>query len=184
MRIGCATHVAVRNLTGREERRYRLEARALERPASRFLHTVRYHGIFAGRAKHRKALVALLPKSPHDQAIAVDADTEAPAKRPSRHLWAHLLKRVFAEDLLLCPCGERRKVIGSLSRAHTPEALAAFLTAIGQPTEPLSIAPAQPSPQQDFYWDTPAADPCHTAGRASADLVYDDFAQPSPPDFD
>ena len=34
-------------------------------------------------------------------------------------LWSQLLRRIFAVDVLRCPCGAQRKIIGVLSRAQT-----------------------------------------------------------------
>ena len=44
-------------------------------------------------------------------------------------LWSQLLRRVFAVDVLRYLCGAEadRKLIGILSRAQTPDALATFL---------------------------------------------------------
>ena len=44
--------------------------------------------------------------------------------------WSQLLRRVFALDVLRCPCGADRKIIGVLSRAQSPDALVGPLAAM------------------------------------------------------
>jgi hypothetical protein len=63
------------------------------------------------------------------------------------------LRRVFAIDVLRCPCGADadRKIIGVLSRAQTPDALDNFLSAIGEQTVPPPRAKARPPPQTDRF---------------------------------
>ncbi|WP_437484937.1 hypothetical protein WME75_46240 [Sorangium sp. So ce1014] len=54
--------------------------------------------------------------------------------------WASLLKRVYLEDVLACPCGGRRCVIGDITQ---PEVITAMLTALKLPTEAPPIARAR-----------------------------------------
>ena len=54
--------------------------------------------------------------------------------------WASLLKRVYLEDVLACPCGGRRRVIGDITQ---PEVITAILTALKLPTEAPPIARAR-----------------------------------------
>jgi hypothetical protein len=77
----------------------------------------------------------------------------APHHRRTRMLWSQLLRRVFAIDVLRCPCGAEadRKLIGVLSRSQNPEALANFLRAIGEPTVPPPRTKARPPPQPDMF---------------------------------
>ncbi len=118
-------------------------------PPPRF-HTIMYHGLFAPNATLRPLACALAPnpvivEEPNAPAHAcADAakeptdNPEAPHHRRTRMLWSQLLRRVFAIDVLRCPCGAEadRKLIGVLSRAQNPAALDNFLRAIGEPTVP------------------------------------------------
>ena len=66
---------------------------------------VRYHGIFAPNAKHRGAMVEMVP-------LDETRDVEKPKARKDKtgvyHDWAELLQRVFEYDLTKCPrCGVR-----------------------------------------------------------------------------
>ena len=96
--------------------------------------TIRYHGAFAPHAKARPGIIALVPRRAGDAQAstppgiyaaahpqdacgakgAADAPhQQAEAEKPkgtTRHSWAQLYKRVFAEDLLVCSCcgGPRR----------------------------------------------------------------------------
>ena len=50
---------------------------------------------------------------------------------------ASLLKRVDLQDVLACPCGGRRGVLGDIPQ---PEVITAILTALKLPTEAPAIA--------------------------------------------
>jgi hypothetical protein len=58
----------------------------------------------------------------------------------ARFDWASLLKRVYLEDVLACPCGGRRRVLGDITQ---PEVITAILTALKLPTEAPPIARAR-----------------------------------------
>ena len=59
--------------------------------------------------------------------------------------WASLLRHVYLEDVLACPCGERRTVIADI---NDPSVVAAILVHLGLPTEAPPIARARsPSSQ-------------------------------------
>lgn len=116
-------------------------------------HLVRYAGVFGPAAKARSQLRALIP--------AVDADDAARCPTPAAPLpprvrrlpWADLLRRVFAEDILACPCGGRRSVTAFVTDQRLAHSL---LTALGQPAEPAAFAPARDPPQAELAWDEPA----------------------------
>ena len=145
-----------------------LRRRAALIPPPRF-HTIRYHGLFAPNANLRSLACTLAPNHTasavaetetktlaHDGADthkAASAKQDAPHRRRTRMLWAQLLRRVFAVDVLRCPCGAApdRKLIGVLSRAQTPDGLDSFLRAIGEPTVPPPRAKARPPPQTDMF---------------------------------
>ena len=62
---------------------------------------------------------------------------------------ADLLRRVFADDVLQCPCGGRRSVIAVV----TDPALAnTLLTALGVPSAPVTFATARSPPQAELSW--------------------------------
>jgi hypothetical protein len=72
------------------------------------------------------------------------------SSRARRLPWAELLRRVFADDVLQCPCGGRRSVIAVV----TDPALAnTLLTALGVPSEHATFAPARSPPQAELAWD-------------------------------
>ncbi len=54
--------------------------------------------------------------------------------------WASLLRRVYLEDVLACPCGGRRRVLADILER---EAIDAILAHLGLPTEPPPIARAR-----------------------------------------
>ncbi|XXT19240.1 hypothetical protein WME94_54350 [Sorangium sp. So ce429] len=58
----------------------------------------------------------------------------------ARFDWARLLRRVYLEDVLACPCGGRRRVIADL---HDPEVVTAILVHLGLPTEEPAVARAR-----------------------------------------
>ena len=128
-------------------------------PPPRF-HTIRYHGLFAPNATLRKLACALAPghvvevTSDDNPAASKPAanqpDADAPHRRRTRMLWSQLLRRVFAVDVLRCPCGADRKIIGVLSRAQSPVALDNCLRASGESTVPPPRAKARPPPQTDL----------------------------------
>jgi hypothetical protein len=81
-------------------------------------HLVRYAGIFGPASKARAKLRALMPATDDDTAHAACPGTpHAVAPRARRLPWADLLRRVFAEDVLVCPCGSRRSVVAFVADA-------------------------------------------------------------------
>jgi hypothetical protein len=66
--------------------------------------------------------------------------------------WANLLRRVFAQDVLACPCGGRRTVTAFVVDTTLARSV---LTALGLAVEPTSFAPARDPPQVEFAWDDP-----------------------------
>jgi hypothetical protein len=59
--------------------------------------------------------------------------------------WASLLRRIYLEDVLACPCGGRRRIIADISER---DGIVAILAHLGLPTEPPPIARAR-SPSFD-----------------------------------
>jgi hypothetical protein len=58
--------------------------------------------------------------------------------------WASLLRRIYLEDVLACPCGGRRRIIADVD---DPSVIEAILTHLGLPTVAPPIARAR-SPAQ------------------------------------
>lgn len=117
-------------------------------------HLVRYSGVFGPASKQRAKLRALV------RAVDIDADSRAgsgaatassssttSASRSRRLPWADLLRRVFADDVLQCPCGGRRSVIGVVT---DPALARTLLTTLGLASEPVTFAPARDPPQADL----------------------------------
>jgi len=110
----------------------------------------RYHGVFAAHAGLRAAVTALIPggpgpgaRSPHNHDRP--GDQPAPVARPSRLPWAELFRRVFREDLLVCPrCTGPMRVLAAITE---PAVIDAILTHLGLPTAPPAVAAARAPPQ-------------------------------------
>jgi hypothetical protein len=68
-------------------------------------HHLRYHGIFARRAKLRSLVCNRRTSSTSScsHRLAEDKEAKSATSRPSRLPWAQLLKRTFASDVLECP---------------------------------------------------------------------------------
>jgi hypothetical protein len=114
----------------------------------------RYHGVFAAHAALRPAVTALVPGH-RGQAPAPHAHdptaASPPARRPSRLPWAELYRRVFRDDLLVCPrCAGPVRVLAAIT---DPAVVAAILTHLDLPTEPPPVAPARAPPQALFWPD-------------------------------
>ena len=117
-------------------------------------HLVRYSGVFGPASKHRAKLRALVPATDADDAATSScpgsASSSSNSSRARRLPWADLLRRVFADDVLQCPCGGRRSVIAIVA---DPTIARALLTALGLPNEPATFAPARDPPQVELAWD-------------------------------
>src|SRR5262249_5198649 len=106
-------------------------------------HLVRYAGVFGPAHRQRAKLRALVP---------APADPPAPCDvhRGSRVPWAALLRRVFAADVLACPCGGRRRVVPVVVDSTRAPPLPA---ALGLPCTPATFAPARAPPQAELWFD-------------------------------
>jgi hypothetical protein len=112
-------------------------------------HLVRYSGVFGPASKHRGKLRALVP--PRDDADPARCTTAASgSSRSGRLPWADLLRRVFADDVLQCPCGGHRSVIAVVTDPATARTL---LVALRLAQEPAAFAPARAPPQAELDWD-------------------------------
>ena len=79
------------------------------------VHLTRFHGVFAPNSKWRRHVVprrclAVVPPAAPGKPPPNDSLRER-SPRPPRLDWAGLLRRVFEEDILACPCGGRRTVL-------------------------------------------------------------------------
>jgi hypothetical protein len=129
-------------------------------------HLVRYAGVFAPRARLRARVVALAPAAVAETLAlaagraAAPASPAAPApsapRRRARLPWADLLQRVFAEDVLSCPCGGRRRVLCFITDTDVARQI---LTALGLPATIPTFASARAPPQPTFdHWQAPVPD--------------------------
>lgn len=114
---------------------------------------LRFHGLFASRARNRAAVAALLPPRDTPEPVAASASEtpvgDARVVRPRKLLWAALLKRVFAEDVLVCPrCEGPMRLIAVLT---DPEIVRGVLRHLGLPTDPPTVAPARAPPQAELF---------------------------------
>jgi hypothetical protein len=104
-------------------------------------------------AKARSKLRALIPATiTADAATCPIAGTPIPM-RARRLPWPDLLRRVFAQDVLTCPCGGRRSVTAFVTDQRLASSL---LASLGLPAEPATFAPARDPPQAELAWDEPA----------------------------
>ena len=108
-------------------------------------HLLRYAGVFAPRAALRSRVVALAPAAA--TTTASTAVLPPPHRQPTRLPWADLLQRVFAVDVLACPCGGRRRVLAFITDLDVARSI---LTALGLPATIPTFAPARGPHQQSF----------------------------------
>jgi hypothetical protein len=117
-------------------------------------HLVRNAGVFGPASKHRAKPRALVPATDADDAATSSCpgseSSSSSSSRARRLPWADPLRRVFADDVLQCPCGGRRSVIAIVAN---PAIARTLLTALGLPNEPATFAPARDPPQVELAWD-------------------------------
>jgi len=108
-------------------------------------HLVRYAGVFGPASQARAKLRALVPARGSEPPPA--AATPSGSTRAGRVPWAELLRRVFATDVLTCPCGGRRSVVAVVMDSAMARA------ALGLPCTPATFAPARDPPQAELWFD-------------------------------
>ncbi|HEX7837465.1 MAG TPA: hypothetical protein VF469_08380 [Kofleriaceae bacterium] len=111
-------------------------------------HLVRHAGVFGPASKRRAQLRALVPARGGEPPRVLA--TPRGSTRAGRVPWAELLRRVFASDVVTCPCGGRRSVVAmrmDSARAGT------VLAALGLPCTPSTFAPARDPPQVELRFD-------------------------------
>ena len=115
----------------------------------------RYHGVFAANAKLRAGVTGLVPgaacpaapAAPHPRGEPCPDRAQPPP--PSRMPWAELLRRVFREDLLVCPrCTGGMQVLATIT---DPAVVVAILTHLGAPAEVPAVAAARAPPQVSLW---------------------------------
>lgn len=111
------------------------------------VHLVHFAGVFAPGAKLRRQVIPAPPELPPPAPTASPDLTPGPARRKSRLDWAALLRRVFAVDVLLCPCGGQRQVLAFLTEVKV---VAEILDPLQLPSKPLPWACAQGPPQRQW----------------------------------
>lgn len=112
---------------------------------------VRYHGVFAARAKLRPMVVADRRRPATPPGADAPAREPAPPVPPDRWLprdrylsWRDLAKRVFEADVLACGnCGGEMKVIAALTGRA---AITKYLRGVGVDAELPAFAPARAPP--------------------------------------
>jgi len=113
-------------------------------------HLTIFHGVLAPASRLRPLVVP---------GFSTNASTETMkdrTPRPARHLWAGLLRRVWAVDVLKCGrCGGRMRIIAALMDA--PSA-ARLLRHLGLPAAAPVIAAPRGPPQTRLAGGTPAND--------------------------
>jgi len=105
-----------------------------------------YAGVLASASKWRARIT---PKRVGAESVERAAATEetAPTRRGCKYrLWADLLRRTVAIDLLECPkCKGRMKLVAMVTEAKS---IARFLASTSEPLEPPTRAPSRGPP----YW--------------------------------
>jgi hypothetical protein len=109
-------------------------------------------------SKARSKLRALIPVADPDDTTnpsfpASGVPGVSTSSRARRLPWADLLRRVFAEDILHCPCGGHRSVTAFVVDERLARSL---LTNLGLAAEPATFVPARAPLQLEFAWDDPA----------------------------
>ena len=119
------------------------------------VHVLSYYGVLAPAASRRDEIVPGSGEDDEDResrcshstpppAASVESGREAAKKRrphPERLAWAELIRRVFLEDVLSCPCGGRRRVLAMVLRSDSIERV---LRHLGLPHQPPTRAPPRP----------------------------------------
>lgn len=92
---------------------------------------IRFHGVYAPRARLRREVVPAAPREPEPSPAG--CTKHASIRCRSRLPWAELLARVFAIDVLACPrCQSRMSRIAWITDTQTIEKI---LRAVGLPTD-------------------------------------------------
>lgn len=102
-------------------------------------HLLVYHGALAPHAAWRPAL-GRAPAPGLVRRARVPGDP-APPQAPGRWSWARLLRRVFANDVLVCPrCAGPRRILGAVTEPHAVQRLLGALGLAAQPPPRLPVS--------------------------------------------
>ncbi len=104
-------------------------------------HQVRYHGILAPNARWRPEVVAQAPAAGGLRRPRGLYEQPSQTPRPRRLLWAELLRRTFAIDVLRCArCGSRRQLLAVIRSQQAVQAILTHLdgVSVGGPRAPPS----------------------------------------------
>ncbi len=115
---------------------------AAQVPPRRF-HMLSYYGVLAPAAYRREEIVPRKVDGrggdggAEDSPVRSQVESSAGRRKtnrphPWRMRWADLIKRVFLEDVLQCPCGGRRRV---LAMVMDRESIERILRHVGMPWE-------------------------------------------------
>jgi hypothetical protein len=116
-------------------------------------HLIRYHGVLAPHAAHRRQIVpAAAAARTHEPPVA--------GRAPGRLGWAQWQGRVFRLDLQGPTCGGALRIIAALTN---PDSIRTYLDGVGLDCRPPPVAPAclVPSPSS-----TSPPEPVHPGARA------------------
>jgi len=154
---------------------------------SPYTNLMRYYGIFANRSRFRDRLPPppsveddqqMLPDEEGNEDAADDGQHDyPPSKRPSRLVWASLMRRVLDIDVLTCPkCAASMVIIAFIT---DPSVLTKILDHLKLPSAPPSLAPARsPLDEQDLFADTEFVDPVYREDPAPDDGMATPRAPP------
>lgn len=133
----------------------------------------RYHGVFAANAILRAGVTALVPGAPrptttaphpHPRPGGDPCPDRAPSRPPSRPPWSELLRRVFCEDLLVCPrCTGGMQVLATITDPPS-----------WPPSSPTSAPPPRPV-------RSPRPAPCRRSRSGPAVATHPPTSTPTTP---
>ena len=110
------------------------------------VHLVHFEGVFAPRATLRPLVVPKPAPQSSSTSPAAPPRVPTPPRKP-RIPWAALLLRVFAIDVLSCPCGGQRQLLAFITEVPVVREI---LDHLQLPSMPLPWASAQAPPQLEL----------------------------------
>ena len=132
-------------------------AAAVPRPMQNM---IRYHGIFAANAKHRRKLHTLMPE-PKPAPPSTSSARKKPRTLRRRSRWMDLLERVFGHAPTCPRCKGPMQLIQVV---NSPLVIETILDHLGLPTDLPPLAPARAPPGDEldlcFAQTLPETDPC------------------------
>ena len=111
-------------------------------------------------ASQQAAAEQAAPSAPTSEtrgATSSPSPPEEKPRRPSVHLWAMLLARIYEVFPLVCPrCGGEVEIISFITEAPTVRAI---LTHIGEPAEAPPLSPSRGPPAWELFDQAVELDP-------------------------